>query len=36
MLTPNAWGGGPMMKIVTEFEESLKKHPPIKPGMPDP
>jgi arylsulfatase len=35
-LTPNAWGGGPMMKIVTEFEESLKKHPPIKPGTPDP
>jgi arylsulfatase len=25
-----------MMKIVTGFKESLKKHPPIKPGTPDP
>lgn len=24
-LTPNAWVGGPMMKIVAEFEASLKK-----------
>jgi hypothetical protein len=24
------------MKIVAEFEESLKKYPPIPPGMPDP
>jgi hypothetical protein len=24
------------MKIVAEFEQSLKKHPPIAPGMPDP
>ncbi len=25
-----------MMKIIGEFEGSLKKHPPIKPGTPDP
>jgi len=24
------------MKIVVEFEQSLKKHPPIAPGTPDP
>jgi arylsulfatase len=24
------------MKIVTEFEQSLRRHPPIKPGTPDP
>jgi hypothetical protein len=24
------------MKIVAEFEESLKHHPPIAPGTPDP
>jgi arylsulfatase len=24
------------MKIVTEFEQSLKKYPPIGPGTPDP
>jgi arylsulfatase len=35
-LMPNAWVGGPMMKIVTDFEASLKKHPPIKPGTLDP
>jgi arylsulfatase len=34
--TPNAWVGGPMMKIVAEFEQSLKKYPPIAPGTPDP
>src|SRR5262245_21987861 len=35
-LTANAWVGGPMMKIVAEFEASLKKYPPIAPGTPDP
>jgi len=25
-----------MMKILVEFEESLKKYPPIKAGTPDP
>ena len=34
--TPNAWVVGPMMKIVAEFEQSLKKHPPIATGTPDP
>ena len=35
-LTANAWVGGPMMRIVAEFEESLKANPPITPGTPDP
>jgi len=35
-LTPNAWAVGPMMKIVEEFEASLKRYPPIAPGTPDP
>lgn len=35
-LTPDGWVGAPIMKIVTEFEESLKRNPPIKPGTPDP
>ncbi len=34
-LTPNAWVGGPM-KIVGDFEASLKRFPPIAPGTPDP
>src|SRR5262245_3368744 len=34
-LTPNGWVAGPMMKIIGEFEASLKKHPPIAPGTPD-
>jgi hypothetical protein len=32
----NSWTAGPAMKFVGEFENSLKKHPPIKPGAPDP
>ncbi len=32
----NSWTAGPSMKIVTEFEQSLKQHPPIAPGTPDP
>jgi hypothetical protein len=24
------------MKIITDFEQSLKKYPPIAPGTPDP
>jgi arylsulfatase len=35
-LTPDGWVGGPMMKIVAEFEKSLAEHPPIKPGTLDP
>ena len=30
------WVTYPMMKIVNDFEESLKKYPPIKMGTPDP
>ena len=32
----NTWVADPMMKIVVEFEASLKKYPPIKSGTPDP
>jgi arylsulfatase len=32
----NTWVTGPAMKIVTDFEVSLKKYPPIAPGTPDP
>ncbi|GAB4382753.1 MAG: arylsulfatase [Elainellaceae cyanobacterium] len=34
--TANAWVGGLMMKIVVEFEQSLKQYPPIAPGTRDP
>ena len=32
----NTWVIEPMMKILVEFETSLKKCPPIKTGTPDP
>ena len=32
----STWSAGPAMKIVSEFEQSLKKYPPIPPGTPDP
>jgi arylsulfatase A-like enzyme len=32
----NSWAASPALKIVTEFEQSLKKYPPIEPGTPDP
>jgi len=32
----NSWVADPVMKIVSEFEASLRRHPPIKPGTPDP
>jgi arylsulfatase len=32
----STWNAAPAMKIVAEFEESLKKYPPIAPGTPDP
>jgi arylsulfatase len=35
-LTPDAWVVGPAMKIVADFEASLERYPPIKPGTPDP
>ncbi len=31
-----SWVAEPMIKIVEEFERSLKQHPPISPGTPDP
>ena len=34
--TWNTWNAGPAIKIVTTFEQSLKKYPPIAPGTPDP
>jgi arylsulfatase len=30
------WSAGPIMQIVTEHEKSLKAHPPIPAGTPDP
>jgi len=32
----NSENAGPAMKIVTGFEESLKRYPLIPPGAPDP
>ena len=32
----NTWNAGPAIRIVAEFEQSLKKHPPIAPGAADP
>jgi arylsulfatase A-like enzyme len=32
----NTWVGEPAMRIVSEFEASLRKYPPIPPGAPDP
>ncbi len=32
----NSWVVAPVTKIVADFEESLKKYPPIKIGTPDP
>ena len=32
----DGWVTYPMMKIMNDFEESLKKFPPIKMGTPDP
>ena len=32
----NTWVADPMMKILVDFQTSLKKYPPIKPGTPDP
>jgi arylsulfatase A-like enzyme len=31
-----SWVAVPMTKIITDWEESLKKYPPIKMGAPDP
>jgi hypothetical protein len=32
----NSWVAEPMMKILSEFQGSLKKYPSIKVGTPDP
>jgi arylsulfatase len=32
----NTWVAGPAMRIISDFEASLKKYPPIAPGTPDP
>jgi arylsulfatase len=32
----NSWVVAPVTKIIDEFQESLKKHPPIEPGTADP
>jgi len=32
----NTWNAGPAMRIIEEFQQSLKKYPPIAPGTPDP
>jgi arylsulfatase len=32
----NTWAAGPALKIVADFQQSLKKYPPIAPGTPDP
>ena len=35
-LTSDGWVGGPMMKIVADFEASAASYPLIKPGTLDP
>jgi arylsulfatase len=32
----NSGNAVPVMKIMTEFEQSSRKHPPVTPGMPEP
>jgi arylsulfatase len=32
----SSWNAGPAVKIITDFQASLKKYPPIEPGSPDP
>ncbi len=32
----NTWNAKPVMKVAAGFEQSLKAHPPIRPGTPDP
>ncbi len=33
--TTNSWVRGPLRRMIHEFQESLKVHPPIPPGAPD-
>jgi hypothetical protein len=32
----SSWIAGPAIKVIVDFEQSLKKYPPIPPGTPDP
>lgn len=32
----STWSAGPAIKVMVDFEASLKKYPPIPPGTPDP
>jgi hypothetical protein len=36
ILALGRWSLMPLMKAVAEFEQSLKKYPPIAPGTADP
>jgi arylsulfatase len=36
VLVHDSWVSYPMTKILNDFEDSLKKYPPIKMGTPDP
>ena len=36
VLVQDSWVTYPMMKILNDLEDSLKKYPPIKMGAPDP
>lgn len=35
VLTPNNWVRGPVRRMIHDFEQTLKAHPPIPPGAPD-
>jgi arylsulfatase len=32
----NTWNAEALMKVVVDFEQTLKRYPPIAPGTPDP
>jgi arylsulfatase len=32
----NTWNAGPAMRLLAEFEQTLRRYPPIAPGTPDP
>ena len=36
ILVKNTWALGPIQNMVEEFRQTLKEHPPIPPGAPDP
>ena len=33
--TEHSWVRGPLRKVISEFQQSLRAHPPIPPGAPD-